>query len=115
MYMEVVARRTLYDWIVEQIDKSGFEPERKKRKSPGSTSYENGNGELTVPKDIELVVNVEIRGVEPGYIFVPKGSLVKIYRHPTRVAPVEAIATIFVGNKYQASIRGDRRTIVKVY
>ncbi len=102
-------RYSMYAWVLAQVGD-------KRPRSTDDDGVKAGNfGPVTTTQDLELVINDGVKGCEPKVIFVPKGSELIVFKHPTQAAPDLTVATIFVANKYQASLRGNRRVVVRRY
>ncbi|MGH7218202.1 MAG: hypothetical protein ACREGE_02030 [Candidatus Microsaccharimonas sp.] len=102
-------RYSMHDWVVAQVG------DKRPRSTDADGSKAGNLGPFTTTQDLELVINNGVKGHEPKVIFVPKGSELVVFRHPAHTAPNDTVATLFVANKYQASLRGNRRVVMRRY
>lgn len=116
METEINTRQTLNDWVAAQIKTTNFARGRTGKKASSLMSGGNGNLTINVDEEVELLVNIGIKGAEPGYIVVPQGAELVLFRTQAQASttPTDIIATVFT-SRYQASLRGNGRTSVRRY
>lgn len=113
--METIVKGTLYNWVQEQLSRQAPNHRFGANSSSDKASKKNGNLNLTTTEDAELVINEGLGGSKPEVIFVPKGSLLTIFRDPRRRQfPADTVAAVFTEH-YQATLKGSHRTSVRKY
>ena len=113
--METMVKGTLYQWVQEQLSRHAPHHRFGSDSSVDKSLKKNGNLNVTTSEDAELVINEGLGDAKPEVIFIPKGSLLTIFRDPRRRQhAADAVASVFT-EQYQATLKGSHRTFVRKY